>query len=369
MNQPYSKRPRLPRQNKLMGISWAPLLVGPALLAFSTPADEITFHPADGAMVTMTFEESSSMSLDDMSIARNGEEMDPAMLGDMEISMNTVRSITVTDEFVSMDGARPTTLKRSFDSLGSTTSTSTSNAMTGESEVDAESKSSLEGTTVVFNWNAESGEYDAAFDGEEGDPDLLEDLSVNLTLNGFLPDGQVDKGDTWDVSPVALRTLLAPGGSLKLEPVDSDSSGMEGAGPQPSPDQFLEDIEGTVTATYAGTRDVDGIQVAVIALEFGVTAAADLSELMADAIEGADMPMEGVTVEIESFDIEFEYEGEGELFWNLQAGLAHSCQLSGEVELLIEQAMALEIPGMGAMSMEQAMTFAGTQDVSMSSGE
>lgn len=346
----------------------APALVVPALLAFATPAAELAFRPEAGATVTMTIEQTSEISLDEMTIAQNGSEIDPSMLGDIEMTVSSTQTVTLTDEYMEMSDGRPAKLKRTFDALGGTSSTAMSNPMMGDNETDAESTSELEGASVLFTWNADEGGYDVAFDGEEGDPELLEGLDADLTLRGFLPDDDVSEGDTWEVPAEAMRTLLAPGGELKLNPEESDDP-MMGGGPNPSPDKFLKDIEGTVTATYKGNRDEDGVNVAVIALEFSVNAAADMTEEMAEAMAEADMGEEGMEMEIDAFDLEFAYEGEGMLFWNAQAGVAHGCSLSGEMELIIDQAMNMTVPGMGEMSMEQGMTLAGSQEVTLSAGE
>ena len=343
-----------------------PALVAPALVAFATPAAELAFRPDAGATVTLTIEQTSEVTLDDMSIAVNGQEMDPAMMGGMEMTMSSTQTVTITDEFGAVEDGRPTKVKRTFDSLGGSTSMSMSNDMIGDTETDAESASELEGSTVKFEWNAENGEYDVSFDGDEGDEELLEGLEADLTLRAFLPDSEVSEGDSWEVDPEAMRSVLAPGGSLKLEPEETEEAGMMGAGPTPSPDQFLQDMEGSINATFKGMRDEDGVQVAVIAVEFNVASAADLTDMLADAMSENDMGME---IDIEAFDMEFSYEGEGEIHWNVQAGVVHGCEISGEVELVIDQAMNMGGTPQGDMSMEQSMTMAGTQSVSISPGE
>ena len=346
----------------------APALVAPALLVLAGPAAELSFHPAEGATVTMTFGHTSEISLEDMSIISNGQEIDPSMMGDVEMNISSTQSITVTDEYVTIEGSRPTKLKRSYDSLSNATSTSMSNPMIGDTETDVESASELEGMTIVFTWNEDEGAYEAAFEDGEGDPELLDGLEADLTLRGFLPDGDVSEGDSWEVDPQNMRTVLAPGGALKLEPTE-ELDLMSGGGPQPDASEFLRNIDGTVTATLKGTRDVEGIRVAVISLEFELLATADLTETMAEAMEGQDMGQEGMDMSFDAFDIEFAYQGEGELHWNLQAGVVDSCQVSGEVELIIEQAMNISMPGMGEMTMEQTMTMAGTQSANVASGE
>jgi len=344
-----------------------PALAVPVLVAFATPAAELKFSPKEGATVSMTLEQTSEMSLENMSILQNGQDMS-AMIGDMEMSMNQTQTVTIVDEYVALDGSRPTNLKRTFEALSGNSSTSMSNPMTGDMDADVESASELEGATVVFTWDEGNGEYDVAFEDGEGDDALLEGLEADITLRGFLPSGEVAEGDSWDVDPAAMRALLAPGGQLKLEPEDSPEQDMMGPGANPSPDEFLREIEGSITATYKGSRDLDGISVAVIALEFDVTAAADMTDWMADALEEADLGQEGMEMNVDAFDLEFAYSGEGELHWNPQANVAHGLAISGEMELLIDQIMNMTIPQAGEVMIEQTMELAGTQEVKLTAG-
>ena len=71
---------------------------------------------------------------------------------------------------------------------------------------------------------------------------------------------------------------------------------------------------------------------------------------------------EGMNVEmdIESMDIEFEFVGEGEILWNLEAGVLHSLEVSGEMTQIIDMVM-----NMGGQSMENSMTQSGSHTSSI----
>lgn len=342
----------------------APLLVAPALLALASRGDQPTFAPEPGTSLTKRIENSYEISLDDMSMVVNGAEMDASMLG-MEMTTSTSQVVAVVDEYEAVGGGRPTTLRRTFEELSSATSIAMSNAMMGDQDVDAPGSSELEGMTVVFTWDEDAGEYEVAFaDDSDGDADLLEGLAEELDLRELLPDGEVSEGDAWDIDPEVLRQVFAPGGAVKIEPEEmGDMMGMQS--PQFSQDQMLGDFDGEVSAEYVGAREEDGLRVAVIRISADVSSARDLTEIVDEAMSEMELP-EGMDIEmeVESFDMEFMFEGEGELLWNLATGLVHSLHLSGEVNQTIDMAMNMNAGGM-EQALEQSMSLSGTHTVTI----
>jgi len=76
----------------------------------------------------------------------------------------------------------------------------------------------------------------------------------------------------------------------------------------------------------------------------------------------------GLQVEISSFDGELTYDAEGELLWNLETGLPHALHVSGEMRMIVDISVRLESPD-GDQEMEQSMTFAGSQTITLTTGE
>ena len=108
------------------------------------------------------------------------------------MAMKTSHTLEVSDRYEAVGEGRPTKLKRSFDKIGTSTHVSVSNPVIGDKETDIPATSELEGVTVLFSWNDSAGEYDVAFaDGADGDEELLENLTEDLDLRGFLPDKEV----------------------------------------------------------------------------------------------------------------------------------------------------------------------------------
>ena len=354
-----------------MKIQRLPLLVAlsfPALVAFDAVAQKLAYGPEDGTSVTINYSRANEVSLEEMEMTMGGQDLS-AMMGDMEMNMSTTVEVTVTDEYVSMGKGRPAKLKRTFDSLLTSTDVSTEMAAMPEPmEVAMKGSSELEGETVVFTWNDEEGEYEVAYPGE-GDEELLEDLEEELDFRALLPDADVSKDETWEVDPNALRPAFAPSGSLKMTPAadeggDSPFSGMGGS--QPSMDQVLDGLEGEVVATFGGTRDEEGVQVAVIKLEIEVESANDLSDYAEDMMSEMEIPGMEIEMDLEAFDVEYGFEGEGTLLWNLETNLPLSLEITGESNMITDQTIHMSLPGQGDQTMEQSMTMGGTETIKIS---
>lgn len=335
----------------------------PLAVAFRAPADTLEFAPAKGLTLTKTFTAGGDFGLDSMSMLMNGQES--PMMPDMEMSFSTAQSIVVVDEYGKTEDGRLLKLKRTFDELGNNAEVSSSVEMGGESQGDdqsIESSSELEGLTVEFTWDAEEEVYTRGFTDGDGDENLLEGLFEDMDLRALLPDDKVNKGDEWEIVPSDLKSILAPGGDLSLEPQDMEGGGM-GMGPSPGGMDFSEMLgdllEGEVTATFEGTREVDGIEVGVITIVVEIDSAHDMSDMMEGLGAAEELP-EGMEMSFDRMDVEIELEAEGSLLWDISGGHVHSFDLSGEVALLIDMAMTMDIPGQGEMTIENTMELSGT---------
>lgn len=339
------------------------LLVLPALLAFSPRASELGYHPAASSTLSKTIQSESQTTLEEMSMVQNGQEIDASMMG-LEMTATTKFVVGVTDEYLAVEGSRPTRLSRTYDEISLSSEVASSNAMMGDSNAEMTGSSELQGVRVEFRWNGD--EYVAAYpEGVDGDEDLLEGLTAQLDFEGLLPSAEVSEGDTWSIDPQELRVCFAPGGDVKIE-LESSDEAMSGMGQQPTPDQFIGDLEGEVTGEYAGTRTVDGVEVAVIKVTAEVSSNRDLSEMAGDMMGDA-MEEQGIEMDIESMDSEFSFEGEGQLLWNLGAGVVHSFELSGEVTQTIDTSMQISAQGRD-MAIEQSMSFGGSSSITVHTG-
>jgi len=338
-------------------------LLTPILLAGGHAVEGPRFQPKAGTVLTKEFNNVSELELEDMSLEVNGMDMSDAA-GAFEMAMKVTMSLTLVDRYESVEDGRPAKLKRAFEEIASNTHISGTNPAMGAEERDIPLTSELEGSTVLFTWNG--SDYGVEFE-DEGDGALLENLVEDVDLRGFLPAGEVSEGDTWDVSADAVRAALAPGGDLKLHPEDETNpmNGMNGF----SQNEIIGDLQGKFVATYGGTRDEDGTKVAVIKLHIEASSAQDLTqklESMRDQME-SQLP-EGVSFDVSAMDAEYEIDAEGELLWNLEAGIAHSLHLSGETRMIMDMSMNISM-GEEEQAMDMSQTYSGTQTITLTVGE
>ncbi len=338
--------------------------IGPFLIAMTLPAERVAFGPADGTRLAKTFTLTSDMTLESMDMLMNGSP-NPIDMG-MEMSGVNNTVIAVTDEYVSVSGARPAKLQRTFETITVEGEGSTANNMTGEVEMSMEGESELTGANVVFTWDADSEEYEVAFaEDEEGDEELLAELDEDMDLRALLPSGEISVDDEWEIDPDALKALLLPGGNLHLDiEMDGDDAGMggPGGGMDGNYGEMMGDADGTFTGKLTGTKEVDGRKVAVITLTVEVDSSNDMTEMMREQMAEMELPPEAASMEIESVDVELSLEGEGQLLWDIEGGHFHSLELNLEVSSTMDNVMAMSMQGT-EMAMESTMEFTATQTV------
>jgi hypothetical protein len=351
-----------------MKLRFLPLVVlGPFLLASDWAGDKPSYQPKQGSSLTKRIKIENELELDDMSLEVDGRDVSE-MAGQVEISLKVTMELGVTDHYDAVAGGRSTKLKRSFDEISSNTHVSGSNPMAGSEEKDIPLKSELEGTTVVFSWDEDDSKYHTAFDGKEGDADLLEGLEENMDLHGFLPTSEVAVGDSWEIPTEAVKAALAPGGDIKLRPEGGGSDPMSGMN-QLSQNDPIGDLDGEFTAVYAGTHEEDGKKVAAITLKIDAKSARDMADHLDEIKEQmkGNLP-EGLEMDISALDSEYELQAEGELLWDVDAGLVHALHLSGEVRMIVDMSMSMKM-GDNEQSMEISQTYTGNSTVTLTTGD
>lgn len=327
---------------RLLSIPAAALLIatGPAL-------EDVAFHAQEGTSVVRTFTFENEQELSAFEITVNGEEVPPEYIEGVEMLMHEVERIVVTDQYGPLLDGRPEVLRRTFEEL-SGVSTEESTGPEGESDETSDDKSSpLEGATVVFTWDEDEQAYSAEFEAG-GDEDLLDDLVEDMDLRGFLPEGFVEQGDSWEPGIEAFNTLLESGGDLQLTAESGDDSGMD----EQLEEQLSDNLEGEVRVTYAGVRTEDGVEVAVLEIEVS-------AETQGEGLEEDD---EGGEIQT---TVAVQFELEGELTWNLRVGCLHGLELAGT--LSSQMTFASEMAEGGElMEFVQGMSFEGPVSFSVS---
>ena len=96
---------------------------------------------------------------------------------------------------------------------------------------------------------------------------------------------------------------------------------------------------------YAGTRDVDGRTLGVIAVTLNGEGDIDLTGVINGLAESQLPPEFEVDLSIDEAAITIILEGEGELLWDIEAGLFYSYDLIAEIELLADVALSVDAMG------------------------
>ncbi|MBM3977629.1 MAG: hypothetical protein FJ299_11645 [Planctomycetes bacterium] len=335
-------------------------------LGFTLPGGELGFHPADGTSLTKKFNSEFTLRLADLSANAMGQEIDPAMMGDPQVTLVGTQELTLTDDFVKVGRGRPLELTRLFDSLAGKMSFEAS--AQGDSQSDEkELKSDLAGKKVTYKWDDKDSKYAIAWaEGHDGDEKLLEDLQEDMDLRFLIGDGTHEAGESWEVASNKLGDLLFPGSSFKLNSGDEDADSEEF-------DQFLEELDideeemiaklfqGSVKATFAGLKDVDGMQLAEISIEAEISSSNDFADLVGRAIEkmmekeGADLSQKP---ELEQVLLDLSFKGTGTLMWDAKAGHAHSFEIAGEGTATLSVAASIDMEGQ-SMAMKGSVEFEG----------
>jgi len=331
--------------------------------SYSAPADSVEFRPSGDDALIKTFDQTTSMVIDDMVMVMNGQEMPPEMMpSDLETS--TAMHFVVSDQYSGVGEGRAAKLRRSYEELSSVTEFSASMPPPlGDMDESMDGISELEGMTVVFAYDEDDEEYQVGFAEEFEDEDeaLLDDLWEDMDLRALLPAGAVSEGDSWRVDNELMSSLLAPGGNLKIMPEEANEMmGMGPGGDFSNMAGMMGEFEGTSTGTYQGAREVDGREVGVIAVQVAVHSASDVTDMLRQAMESMDVENLGeMEMDFESADVEMAFDGEGELLWDLEGGHFHSFEMELDLEFAMDLIMTMSMMGTD-MDMEQSMEMSGS---------
>tara|TARA_R110002126_G_scaffold6119_11_gene32288 strand:- start:22 stop:1074 length:1053 start_codon:yes stop_codon:yes gene_type:complete len=338
--------------NTRFAFTGATLALG--LVAFIQPKDAITFAVAEGTTLNKEISTTLEFSLDDLMIEVGGQEIDPSMMmdgGDIGDASGSVELLLdITDEYLEMGKARPNKLKRTINSLNVEWE-----AGTGDSG--SETTDELEGKAITFTWDAEKNGYsrELAEEDEDVKPEDLEMLAEDIDMRVLLPGKDVEEGDTWEVSGLAVASILLPGIDLEKATARAEEEMQEDLPVE------LEEFYGglvdsmTWTCTYAGTREADGVTLQVISIESEIEQNLDFSDLLLELIE-SNMPGEA-SVDL-SFVVELAGEAKGELLWNGKAGHFAAMDMEIEMVMVLNAEGSMDMQGMvqgGAIEAEASM--------------
>ena len=273
------------------------------------PVDEFGFLPKEGLVVTKSF-----------SMTSETEQTTYSERGDTTNSSTAEYTLVVTDTIAAAEDGRVTKLERVFDEVDAANESTLD--FVGESrEFSMSGSSELEDGTVTFVWDEDEEEYEISSD--DIDDDLLEDLRYDYDFTALLPDEEVDEDDEWEIDLDAFHDLMNFQGGIPMDWERSDgevTSERSDADDQEEPD-IEESHEGEITAKYAGTREEEGVTVAVIEIEGEYDTERSVEQ--SRDLERGSSSFHQETTETRSLI--------GEVLWNVEGGHLHSLEI--EVEL------------------------------------
>ncbi|MAF67669.1 MAG: hypothetical protein CMJ84_18700 [Planctomycetes bacterium] len=274
-----------------------------------------------------------TMETTDFSMTRDGEPVD-APWGRGGGGSEEVRTVVQVDRVVERQDGAPSVIRRSFELIEGSSARER-----GEEVFESERECPLSEVTLELSLDDEGDVIAEVVEGGEPDDDaLLEGHSLTLALDAFLPEGDIDEGDRWDLEAEAvLRALsLDLDAALFPEPEREDDWGGEGrrgrggrgggrmGGGSTSALFKQAEWEGEATL-IAMEEDVDGETCVVIQIE--LEASGDLQEPEFRGRRDDDVLVRpaGATPPVEST---YEIELEGRIAFSRELGRP----VEGEVE-------------------------------------
>lgn len=297
------------------------------LLAAAPAFDRIAFAPEAETTVTKSFETTLDLALDDLMVNFNGQDMDPSMMGmDMSsASMTATILVEVEDTYGEVKDGRPMQVTRLFNTVNA-------DLEAGDGQSKSESDDDLVGTTLTFQWNEETGEYDLSADDEDLDLNEITHGGEDMDLRDFLPAGDVSDGDSWRLEGKKLTSVLWPG--LNWARLQEGATERMAETEIPAElEELMADLvkKATVECTYAGTRETDGADMQVITLGGEMEHDMEVGEMILELIRASNDG--NVDMDLEA-NLEIAAQLTGELLWDPAAGHFASCEMDIEIALL-----------------------------------
>lgn len=307
-------------------LSASTILASIALCFASPRADRMSFAPADGSEAAMKYALAAGLSVGDMSITVDGQDLSAQFPLD-DFAGKLALELEVADRFLETREGRPLRFERRYIACAS-------GLEMAEAKSAREDIFGVDGETILFEWSKSQGAYVLAFKDGSGDEAKLELLSADLHLRSLLPERELEAGTTWELEPPALVPALLLG-------YDAATLGATAGGEQglaESADELAPLVDGLLAGfrarcEYVGARESDGHKLAEVKLTLDSEGELDLRDALGDLLSA-----EG---ELGDFDLDvlaatgkLRVRGAGTLVWDLSAGHAHSFALESEVELV-----------------------------------
>jgi hypothetical protein len=315
-----------------------------ALLTFIAPAaDDYTFAPAEGLRLRRSANTAVEIRSTEVT-AYNGDQTQEL---DVSFAQEIAESLVLLDTVTERGEQGVLGVDRVYESLEHKSLSSA-----GDEEREIEESSVLEGETVLFRRaDAESRFVPELPEDSELDEEVLEGLEFDLDLTALLPRGAVEVDTEYSVDLEHARRLIDLGGRLSFRGED-DNEQVEAAREAVS-DDLWANLEGEITATYRGERELEGRTVAHVTFTIEAGGEGEYRE----EIEDDAMPLASAErVMIRSLH----YELSGELHWDVAGQHLHSATLAGEVTAAQDEGLRGETQEGEEVSGGRRIAFEGT---------
>jgi hypothetical protein len=188
-------------------------------------------------------------------------------------------------------------------------------------------------SSVAFVWIPEERAYGRHYDERENLEEYLAGLREDLDLRGLLPGpshAETAVGSRWTIELAAFADVFGAGGEVPrlwtqggggflARPIAWGAAGPLGA-------VFGGELSGEAHAHWRETREEAGARLAVIDVRARLETKRDLTS--------AARASRRTQISIARAAIEWRFEGEGTLLWNLSAGRFESLELAGREVVL-----------------------------------
>ncbi len=322
--------------------------------------DSLAVRVQAGAKITRSFSVETETELLEQRQTQNGQEPPPGMTPQTTRTGASSTSWTAVDVIESAEDGIATGFLRSYEAIEGETSFSMSMDAGGfgedfSSARDSTLVSRLVDGTVRFEASDE-GLVASLPEGSDLEQEDIQGLTADLDLAFLLPAQAVREDDTWEAGGEALQRIRSLAGDLLLVPEGAADGGRERRPGmilmEPGSDEEAEPaVEGALTMTHLGYREVDGRKLIVVGVKVDVTESVSFSPDLTDTGDG-ELPRGALTPSEMNITRESASTGEGELLFDPAAGIVVSLEVSLEVEATSTNETVIDIPGMGEMKVE-----------------
>lgn len=302
-------------------------LLATLCLCLATPrAEELRFAPASGSDAIMQYALTAALSLGDMSLRVDGQDLSAQFSLD-DFTGKLSLGVGVVDRFLETRDGRPLRFERRYVA-------SSSNLELADSKLARTDLFGVDGETVVFEWSKSQGAYVLAFADGTGDEAKLELLSADLHLRSLLPERELEPGATWELEPSALVPALLLG--YDVATLGAAAGGEQGLAE--SADKLAPLVDGLLAGfkarcEYVSARESDGRKLAEVMLTLDSEGELDLRDALRQALD-VESGLVDLDLDVRKATGKLRVRGKGTLLWDLAAGHAHSFTLESDVELV-----------------------------------